>query len=115
MWKRSVFRRAGQLSGQEGGFGVGHAGDEVHDADAGGIEVVFFSGSTNAHESDGLLFAVADFLAGFQLADGGDEGANLARFRQESRLSKSGCGNVGTGSLTADSGQGWQNRRSMTG
>lgn len=51
----SVFRRAEQLSGQEGGFGVGHAGDEVHDADVGGIEVVFFSGSGNTHEGDGLF------------------------------------------------------------
>ena len=65
----SVFRGAEQLSGEEGGFGVGHAGDEVHDADVGGIEVVFFSGSTNTHEGDGLLFTVADFLAGFQLVD----------------------------------------------
>lgn len=62
------------MSGEEGGFGVGHAGDEVHDADVGGIEVVFFSGSTNTHEGDGLLFTVADFLAGFQLVDSRDEG-----------------------------------------
>ena len=65
---------ADELAGEEGGAWVGHAGDEVDDADVGHVQVVGFARGVVAHEDECLFVAAGEALAAFGLVAGGDEG-----------------------------------------